>query len=87
MKLKLLTSLLILALLAISLTGFVEEDSIKKGYSSYQSESYCTVKELQKCRTDRCVDYLSKDDLIKTYCLNWVTDNLYGNPPRIKNKD
>ena len=57
----------LLILLVMSLTGCGDEDST------------CIVKELQKCITDRCVDYLSEDNLINTYCFNW------GHHTRLKN--
>ena len=77
---KTLVKSALLLLLVTALIGCGEEDSTSIGYPVYSSETYCIVKELQKCITDRCVDYLSEDNRINKYCFNW------GHQTRLKNK-
>ena len=87
---KILIKSALLLLLVISLTGCgSDENRKKKDHDSYMTYMECRVKEIQKCKTDKCVDFLTtpsfsertirvkEKDLITTLCSYWLDSNMH----------
>ena len=81
----------LLLLLTVTLTGCGnDENHKKKDHDSYMTYMECRVKEIQKCKTDKCVDFLTtpsfsektirvkEKDLITTLCSYWLDSNMHS---------
>ena len=89
MKILIKSALLLLLVTALAGCGS-DENRKKKDHDSYMTYMECRVKEIQKCKTDKCVDFLTtpsfsektirvkEKDLITTLCSYWLESNMHS---------